>query len=157
MGEFSFEVDAQHSPPRPWVNVISNANFGFQVSEAGSGYTWAINSRLHQLTPWSNDPVQDPRSEHYLLQDVESEQLLHLTPQHDSRTVIARHKVRHGQGYSIFEATHERLEIKTTFFADTADSVKLVHVQLRNGGTRSRQLRALAMVEWQMGESLAVQ
>jgi cyclic beta-1,2-glucan synthetase len=154
-GEFIFEVDAQHSPPRPWVNVISNANFGFQVSEAGSGYTWAINSRLHQLTPWSNDPVQDPRAEHYLLQDVESEQLLHLMPQHGSDTAITRHKVSHGQGYSVFEATHERLEIRTTFFADTHSSVKLVHVQLRNGGTRSRQLRALAMVEWQMGESLA--
>ncbi|MBK6596356.1 MAG: hypothetical protein IPG23_28700 [Burkholderiales bacterium] len=27
-----------------------------QVSEAGSGYTWAVNSRLNQLTAWSNDP-----------------------------------------------------------------------------------------------------
>ncbi len=154
-GEFIFEVDAQHSPPRPWVNVISNADFGFQVSEAGSGYTWAINSRLHQLTPWSNDPVQDPRAEHYLLQDVESEQWLHLTPPCNAGSVIVSHKVRHGQGYSVFEATHEWLEIQTTFFVDTHSSVKLVHVQLRNGGTRSRQLRALAMVEWQMGESLA--
>ena len=154
-GEFSFEVDAQHRPPRPWVNVISNATFGFQVSEAGSGYTWAINSRLHQLTPWSNDPVQDPRSEHYLLQDVESEDLLQLTPACNAASVIVSHKVRHAQGYSVFECMHERLEIKTTFFADTLDSVKLVHVQLRNGGTRSRQLRAMAMVEWQMGESLA--
>ncbi len=154
-GEFIFEVDAQHSPPRPWVNVISNADFGFQVSEAGSGYTWAINSRLHQLTPWSNDPVQDPRAEHYLLQDIESEQWLHLTPPCHAGSSIVSHKVRHGQGYSVFEATHERLEIQTTFFVDTQASVKLVHVQLRNGGTRSRQLRALAMVEWQMGESLA--
>ena len=154
-GEFSFEVDVQHSPPRPWVNVISNANFGFQVSEAGSGYTWATNSRLHQLTPWSNDPVQDPRTEHYLLQDVESERLLHLTPACNADSGIASHKVRHGQGYSVFEAMQEGLEIKTTFFADTLDSVKLVHVQLRNGGTRIRHLRALSMVEWQMGESLA--
>ncbi len=154
-GEFIFEVDAQHSPPRPWVNVISNADFGFQVSEAGSGYTWAINSRLHQLTPWSNDPVQDPRAEHYLLQDVESKQWLHLTPPCHAGSSIVSHKVRHGQGYSVFEATHEWLEIQTTFFVDTQASVKLVHVQLRNGGTRSRQLRALAMVEWQMGESLA--
>jgi len=153
-GEFIFEVDAQHSPPRPWVNVISNADFGFQISEAGSGYTWAINSRLHQLTPWSNDPVQDPRAEHYLLQDALSEQWLHLTPPCNADSVIVSHKVRHGQGYSVFEATHEQLEIQTTFFADTHASVKLVHVQLRNGGTRSRQLRALAMVEWQMGESL---
>src|SRR6185436_14952361 len=43
--------------PAPWINVIANPSFGFQVSEAGSGYTWSVNSRENQLTPWSNDPV----------------------------------------------------------------------------------------------------
>ena len=49
--------------PAPWINVISNPSFGFQVSESGSGYTWAGNSRENQLTPWSNDPVSDPAGE----------------------------------------------------------------------------------------------
>ena len=43
--------------PAPWINVIANPAFGFQVSESGAGYTWAGNSRENQLTPWSNDPV----------------------------------------------------------------------------------------------------
>ncbi|MGH7373479.1 MAG: glucoamylase family protein, partial [Candidatus Rokuibacteriota bacterium] len=43
--------------PAPWVNVIANPAFGFQVSESGAGYTWSLNSRENQLTPWSNDPV----------------------------------------------------------------------------------------------------
>ena len=154
-GEFRFEVDAAHRPPRPWVNVISNASFGFQISEAGSGYTWATNSRMHQLTPWSNDPVQDPAHEHYLLQDVESGKLLPLLPLQsaiDDHTG-AVHRVRHGQGYTVFESAHEHLSMQTTFFADRDDAVKLVHVQLRNGGTRTRQLRALAMAEWQLGSA----
>ena len=154
-GEFRFEVDAGHRPPRPWVNVISNESFGFQISEAGNGYTWAINSRLHQLTPWSNDPVQDPAYEHYLLQDVESGQRLPLLPRpsdaNDNAGTV--HRVRHGQGYSVFESTHEHLSMQTTFFAACDDAVKLVHVQLRNGGTHARQLRALAMAEWQLGSS----
>ena len=155
-GEFWFDVDAAHRPPRPWVNVISNASFGFQISEAGSGYTWASNSRMHQLTPWSNDPVQDPASEHYVLQDVQSGKQLPLLPltlpsadaDHATSTV---HRVRHGQGYTVFESTHDSLGMQTTFFADRDDAVKLVHVQLRNNGTRTRQLRALAMAEWQLG------
>jgi cyclic beta-1,2-glucan synthetase len=51
------------STPAPWLNVIANPTFGFQVSESGSGYTWSGNSRENQLTPWSNDPVGDPVSE----------------------------------------------------------------------------------------------
>ena len=157
-GEFIFEVDATHRPPRPWVNVISNASFGFQVSEAGSGYTWAINSRLHQVTPWSNDPVQDPAHEHYLLQDVETQQFLPLTPgcsaDSNSAGTDIKHRIRHGQGYTVFEGAHDQLSMQTTFFAARDDAVKLVHVQLRNGGVRPRQLRALAMAEWQMGAAL---
>ncbi|MES2413173.1 MAG: glucoamylase family protein [Pseudomonadota bacterium] len=153
-GEFSFDVDAGQRPPRPWVNVIANASFGFQVSEAGNGYTWATNSRLHQVTPWSNDPVQDQTHEHFLLQDVDSGHLLQLVPVSDVATPgssATSHHVRHGQGYTVFECEHEHMNMQTTFFAARDDAVKLVHVSLRNGGSETRELRALAMAEWQMG------
>ena len=153
-GEFQFEINANQRTPRPWVNVISNASFGFQISESGSGYTWAINSRLHQITPWSNDPVEDPGHEHFLLQDMESRKYLYFTPaSHMGRQgdPLIQHRVRHGQGYSVFETVHEQLSTHATFFVTTGDAVKLVHVQLKNNSTRTRQLRAIGMVEWQMG------
>ncbi|WP_322894176.1 MULTISPECIES: hypothetical protein [unclassified Yoonia] len=46
--------------PAPWINVIANPGFGFQVSAEGSGSVWAENSRENQIMPWSNDPVSDP-------------------------------------------------------------------------------------------------
>jgi cyclic beta-1,2-glucan synthetase len=151
-GEFRFTVDRQHRPPRPWVNVIANASFGFQVSEAGAGYTWAVNSRMHQLTPWSNDPLQDPAGEHYLLQDATTQKLLALTPSTESGSALP-YGVRHGQGYSVFVCRHGDLAIETTFFADRSDAVKVVAVRLHNQGGAPRHLRALAMLEWQMGGS----
>lgn len=155
-GEFQFDISPTQRPPRPWVNVIANATFGFQVSETGSGYTWAINSKQHQITPWSNDAVQDPGFEHYLVQDIETAQLVHLTPGNHRRTehdVPPTHRVRHGQGYSVFESRQDELNTKTTFFAGRDAAVKLVHVEIRNNGNRTRQLRALAMVEWQLGSA----
>ncbi|UUZ63065.1 hypothetical protein LP417_25495 [Polaromonas sp. P1-6] len=132
------------------MNVISNPSFGFQVSEAGAGYTWAVNSRLHQFTPWSNDPVQDPGFEHYLLQDLNTERPLALSPSTESDSQQA-FRVRHGQGYTVFECLHGELKVETTFFADRCDAVKIVQVCLHNQGSGKRNLRALAMVEWQMG------
>jgi cyclic beta-1,2-glucan synthetase len=149
-GEFIFEVDVNRRTARPWVNVIANAGFGFQVSESGSGYTWAANSRLHQVTPWSNDPVQDPAFEHYLLQDLDSRELLPLT-QAGRGGAAARHRVRHGQGYTVFECLHRNVVLETTFFADRDERIKLVQVKVRNEGVGARRLRALAMVEWQLG------
>ena len=38
----------------------------------GSGYTWAVNSRENQLTPWSNDPVSDRPGEAFYLRDEDT-------------------------------------------------------------------------------------
>ena len=53
--------------PAPWVNVIANRTFGTVVSESGSAYTWVENAHECRLTPWSNDPVQDPSGEAFYL------------------------------------------------------------------------------------------
>ena len=149
-GEFRFEVDANRRTARPWVNVIANANFGFQVSESGAGYTWATNSRLHQVTPWSNDAVQDPAFEHYLLQDLDTRELLALTPA-GRGAAATRHRVRHGQGYTVFECLHRDVALETTFFVDRDERIKLVQVKVRNDGIGPRRLRAVAIIEWQLG------
>ena len=79
-GEFRFDVGAALRPARPWINVLANPGFGAQMSEAGGGYTWAVNSRLNQLTAWSNDPVADPPSEWFLLQDRRTLQVWSVAP-----------------------------------------------------------------------------
>ncbi|MDB5941217.1 MAG: glycosyltransferase 36 [Ramlibacter sp.] len=148
-GEFRFELGTGQTTPRPWVNVIANSGFGFQVSEAGSGYTWAVNSRLHQLTAWSNDPVADPPVEHWLLQDLDSNEVFSVTR---ARGPV---RVRHGQGYSVFESSRDGLIVEATMFVDLVQAVKIVRVQLRNDGGNRLRLRALALVEWQLGANRA--
>ena len=150
--EFYFELQGGQLPPRPWVNVIANPNFGFQISEAGSGMTWAGNSRMHQLTPWSNDPICDLAFEHWLLQDLDTGHIFPIAPS-PLAALSSRWRVRHGQGYSVFEGNQAGFHVTTTFFADAHDAAKLVQVELRLGGPGRRRLRALAMVEWQMGDA----
>ena len=57
--EYVIELKGDTQTPAPWINVIANPDFGFQVSENGSGFTWAENSREFKITPWSNDPTSD--------------------------------------------------------------------------------------------------
>ena len=90
------------STPAPWINVVANPAFGFQVAAEGSGFTWSMNSRENQLTPWSNDPVTDRPGEAIYLRDEDTGELWGPTaaPIHDR---AAFHSARHGQGYSRFE------------------------------------------------------
>ena len=90
--------------PAPWINVIANPSFGFQVSESGSGYTWSLNSRENQLTPWSNDPVSDSPGETIYVRDEDSGELWGPTVL-PIREEAWPYTARHGQGYSRFEHT----------------------------------------------------
>ena len=103
-GEFAFDVSASQRPMRPWINVLANPGLGTHVSEAGGGYTWALNSRLNQLTPWSNDAVADPPSEWFLLQDRRSDEVWSVSPNAWADPALTYH-VSHGQGYSTIRHT----------------------------------------------------
>jgi cyclic beta-1,2-glucan synthetase len=156
-GEFGFEVSAQLRPQRPWINVIANAGFGTQVSEAGGGYTWAGNSRLHQLTAWSNDAVADPPSEWLLLQDLRTRQTWSATPSAwgspDDEQVSYR--VVHGQGYSVIWHRRGDAEVRVTWCVDPLLAVKQVQLRIVNRGTRTLRLRMAGIVEWAMGAGRA--
>ena len=90
--------------PAPWINVVANPGFGFQVSEAGSGYTWSENSRENKLTPWSNDPVSDTPGETFYVRDEDSGVVWGPTSL-PIREEASPYIIRHGQGYSRFEHT----------------------------------------------------
>ena len=149
-GEFRFNVNAFSRPARPWINVLANPGFGTQLSEAGGGYSWAVNSRLNQLTPWSNDPVADPPGEWFLLQDLKTMQAWSVAPSAAGEHAADYHVV-HGQGYSHISHRRGTLEVRTTWCVDAQSAVKQVQLRLVNRGHRSLRLRAIGIVEWILG------
>lgn len=149
-GDFSFEVGARMRPSRPWINVLANEAFGAHLSEAGGGYTWARNSRLNQLTAWSNDPLTDPPSEWFLLQDRRTRETWSVAPSAwgDAHAV---YRVSHGTGHSVISHRRGDLEVSAAWCVDAQASVKQVRVQLLNRGTRTLELRVIGIAEWMMG------
>ncbi|WP_284616643.1 GH36-type glycosyl hydrolase domain-containing protein [Aquabacterium humicola] len=151
-GDFAFTVDTARHPARPWVNVLANPQFGCQVTEAGGGYTWAGNSRMHQVTAWSNDPLCDPAGEWLLLHDLERGQVWPL-----GRTLAAgsARQVTHGIGFTRMQQTIDGLEITLTWCVDVEQPLKQLQVQVRASAGKPRRLRLVAMTEWQLGGARA--
>ena len=151
-GEFRFNVSATQRPLRPWVNVLANNEFGAQISEGGGGYSWALNSRLNQLTAWSNDPVIDPPAEWFLLQDARTREVWSVSPSSYGGTPSAVvYRVVHGQGYTHISHRRGELDVTATWCVDATSAVKQLRLRLLNRGHRTLQLRAVAIAEWQMG------
>ncbi|MEQ1754401.1 MAG: glucoamylase family protein [Micropepsaceae bacterium] len=138
------------STPAPWINVISNEQFGFQVSADGSGYTWSQNSRENQLTEWSNDPVSDRSPEVIYIRDDDTGELWTPTPAPIRRN-SATYSVRHGQGYSRFEHTTDGLSVYLLQHVARTDPVKITRLTIRNTSRNPRRLTVTGYIEWLMG------
>ncbi len=136
--------------PAPWINVIANPGFGFQVAAEGSGYTWAENSRENTLSPWSNDPVEDPAGEAFYVRDEVTGEVWGPTaqPVRDDGIYIARH----GRGYSRFEHEANGIALDLLQYVPLADPLKISRLTLRNLSGVPRRLSVTAWTEWVLGD-----
>ena len=136
-------------PPAPWTNVLANPRFGCLVTEAGLGYSWAGNSQMNRLTPWSNDPISDPSGEVIYLRDDETGDFWTPTPLPlGPRATVTIH---HGQGYTRYTHVSRDLNQDLLVFVPTDDPIKLVCLTVRNDGDRLRRLSATYYAEWVLG------
>jgi cyclic beta-1,2-glucan synthetase len=138
--------------PAPWINIIANPSFGFQVSVEGGGYTWSINSQQNQITPWSNDPVSDPPGEVLYLRDEDNGELWGPTAL-PIREENSPYVVRHGQGYSRFAHTSHGIALELLQYVPLEDPIKISRLKIHNQAGRTRRLSVTAYVEWVLGAS----
>ncbi len=148
--EYVTILDQGNSTPAPWINVIANPAFGFQVSADGAGFTWAQNSQQNRITPWSNDPTGDGSGEAIFLRDDDSGDVWSptLTP---IRVENGSYTVRHGQGYSRFEHESHGVAVDMVQFVPLDDPVKIALIKVTNNSRRTRNLSLTAYVEWVLG------
>jgi cyclic beta-1,2-glucan synthetase len=150
--EYVIVLGPARRTPAPWINVIANPCFGFQVSESGSGSTWSINSRENQLTAWSNDPVRDPPGETIYVRDEETGDLWGPTPL-PIRSAVSPYVIRHGQGYTRFEHAAHGVALELLQLVPVDDSIKISRLTLTNASGQTRRLSVTAYVEWALGVS----
>ncbi|GAB2178431.1 glucoamylase family protein [Dongia sp. agr-C8] len=149
--EYVTVLNADHTTPAPWINVVANPAFGFQASAEGCSYSWAENSRENQLTPWSNDPVGNPTGEAIYLRDEATGAVWSPTAQpiNDGGSYVARH----GHGYSRFEHQVSGIASELLQYVPLADPIKISRLTLRNLSDGPRRLAITAYAEWVLGTS----
>ena len=138
--------------PAPWINVIANPSFGFQVSVEGAGYTWSMNSQENQLTPRSNDPVGDRPGEVLYIRDEQSGVLWSPTAL-PIREKAGQYVARHGQGYSRFEHSSHGISLDLSEYVPPDGSIRISRLKIRNNSRRNRRLSITAYVEWVLAAS----
>jgi cyclic beta-1,2-glucan synthetase len=147
--EYRIMIKNGNHLPAPWINVLSNPNFGCIISEMGTGYTWWQNSRECKLTPWSNDPLLDPPTETTYIRDEESGEVW-------SATASAVHsnepyKITHGRGFTKFEHERNGINHEMLVYVPLEDPVKIIRIKLKNRTDEERNLSLTYYAEWVLG------
>ena len=149
-GDYVVRRDPDRPTPAPWINVISNPEFGFLASEVSLGCTWSRNAGERRLTPWRNDPVLDRPSEVVYLRDEETADVWSATPlpAGGDRSYL----IRHGPGRTSYR--HHRAGLVQTLRVTAApdDPVKIAALEIENVWNRPRRVTATYYAEWVLGE-----
>ena len=136
--QYVIKLRNSKNTPAPWINVMSNGEFGFHVSESGSAYTWYKNSRENKITPWSNDPIMDNSGEILYLRDEITGELWNITaaPIKDDGEYI----IEHGFGYSTFKHQAHGIIGEVTMYLPMKGSYKVLMVKLKNNSSIQRRI-----------------
>ncbi|MCI0394174.1 MAG: glycosyl transferase family 36 [Chloroflexi bacterium] len=136
--------------PMPWINVISNGDYGLVLSQAGSGYSWLTHASLNRITRWEQDLVRDDWGKYLYLRDADSHEFWSAGWQPCGGT-LEFYQVRHGMGYSVVEARRGNLESQLTYLVPPDDPCELWLLRLQNRGRRLRKLQLFTYLEWLLG------
>lgn len=147
--EYVLELKEGTHTPLPWINVIANPHFGFQISESGAGYTWSGNSRENKLTSWSNDPVLDTVGEGVVIRDDETGALWGPTPA--PLREGTSYQVHFGQGYSRFKHRSSDIETDYLLYVPIDKPVKIARLLLQNDSGAKHRLTVSYYAEWVLG------
>ncbi|MFH1593587.1 MAG: glycosyl transferase family 36 [Candidatus Omnitrophota bacterium] len=138
--------------PRPWINIISNGDYGFTFSQTGGGSSWWGNANLARLTRWIQDIIKDEWGKYIFIRDAKSKKFWSLSwkplcPKFDS------YEARHGIGYSSIKSKRNGIRSSLTVFIPPKESIEIWKVTIRNESSKTRNLSVFSYLEWCLGNS----
>ena len=110
--------------PRPWVNVCSNENYGFIISQTGGGFSWYGNSQLSRLTGWYQDLIRDGYGKYVYLRDNKSGKIWSTT-WNPTCFNYRSYEARYGLGYVQFTALYNGVRSEQVMFVPREDSCEV--------------------------------
>lgn len=137
--------------PRPWINVISNGDYGLTVSQTGSGYSWRTHAQLNRLTRWVQDLVKDEWGKYIYLRDEQNN--VWSAAWKPVCSEPQAYRCRHGIGYSVIESRNFGVETELLVFVPNDEPLEVWHLTLRNRSRKTRTLNLYTYFEWGLGQA----
>ena len=138
--------------PKPWVNVISNGNYGLVVSQAGGGFSWLTHSEFNRFNRWHQDLIQDNWGKYFYIKNNDTGEVWSPTWM-PVKTKLDFYRVTYGFGYARFESEFKKIKITLTVFVPINEQVELWNFNIQNDSNVKVNLSIYSYFEWCLGSS----
>jgi cellobiose phosphorylase len=138
--------------PMPWINVLTNGDYGLVVSQAGSGYSWRTHASMNRITRWEQDLIRDHWGKYLYIRDEETGEFWSPTFQ-PAGDRLEDYQVVHGMGYSKISARFGELKSEVTYFVPQHSPCEIWLLRLENTGMAVRSLQLFSYFEWLLGSA----
>ncbi len=138
--------------PKPWINIISNGDYGLVVSQTGGGFSWLTHSEFNRITRWHQDLIQDNWGKYIYIKNNETNEVWCPTWQ-PVKTELDSYECRYGFGYSIFTTEYKGIKVELTIFVPFDDSLEIWDVKVLNNSQNKVDLSFYTYFEWCLGSS----
>ena len=135
-------------PPATWINYLSNRRMVAILSQTGGGTVFhgdALTGRISRYHQYRSVPVNQPGPWVYLR---EANGALWSPTYEPVRAELTDWKCRHGQGYTIFEASYRGMDAQLRFFVAPDDDVLLCDLRLKNHRRVAAELTVVPYLEF---------
>ncbi len=143
-------VITNYHTPRPWINVISNGNYGLTVSQLNGGFSWIGHSNFNRLTRWNQDLILDNWGKYIYLRDDDTAEFWSPTIQPVQNDLQA-YQCRHGIGYTKFYSLYNEIETHLRIFVPFDMDLEIWTLTLKNTGSQNRRISIFTYFEWCLG------
>lgn len=138
--------------PKPWVNVISNGEYGLVISQTGGGFSWREHSEFNRLNRWHQDLVQDNWGKYFYIKNEKTKEVWSPTWM-PVKTELDVYECRHGFGYSTFKSVYKNIEILLKVFIPLNENFEIWNFEIFNHSKEDVKLSIYSYFEWCMGSS----
>lgn len=146
---YAIDVLPGRDTPAPWINVLSNEEFGAIITEKGGGFLWHGNSRMGRLTPFDNEPASSGYPFKLFLLDEEG--YAPFTPMGEQR---GAYRVLHMPGETVFESETDAYRMSAHMHVGMREKLLYVRMHIENTSNENRQFEIMATVDFLMGASI---
>ncbi|MFH1197561.1 MAG: glycosyl hydrolase family 65 protein [bacterium] len=138
--------------PKPWINVISNGEYGMTISQAGGGFSWLNHSEFNRITRWHQDLIQDNWGKYIYIKNNDTGEIWSPTWM-PVKTELDEYECHVGLGYTKFFSSYKKIRVELTFFVPFDDTLEIWDLKIFNDSKKSVNLSVFTYFEWVLGSS----